>query len=71
MRKQQLPTLHEHKVRKLDQQIFFMRKSIYPTYIVNFNNFSVEFNENSSFTYLQLAAVKALEKAINQRGKNS
>jgi hypothetical protein len=59
MRKQQLPTLHEHKVRKLDQKRFFTIKLIYPTSIVNLKKTSIEFNENSSFTYLQLAAVKA------------
>jgi LAS superfamily LD-carboxypeptidase LdcB len=46
-----------------------MIKSIYPTSIVNFKKISSEFNENSSFPYRQLAAVKALEKAINQRGE--
>ena len=46
-----------------------MRKSIHPTSIVNLKKISVEFNENSSFPSLQLAAVKALENPINQRGE--
>ena len=58
-----------NKVRKLDQQILFMMKSIHPTSFVDFKKLPVKFNENSSFPYLQLAAVKALEKAINQRGE--